>query len=755
MSEPAIGRRVRRVEDRPLLTGRGRFAADIDNPGQLHMRIVRSTVARGRIRAIDGAAALKLPGVVAVWTGPDVAAVPLISFRMMRIPGLEPFRQPVLAQGVVRYVGEPIAAVFADDPYVAEDAEELVAADIESLAPYLDPTEPPPAFAPGFVAEAAVVRKEYGDLAAAFADAPHILEREYAIARHSGTPIETRGALARIDPGGVLRFEGAAKVPHQNRRALAELLGLALDRIHLHEGHVGGGFGIRGEIYPEDVLVCLAALRLGRAVKWIEDRREHLIAANQSRGQRHRVRVAYDERGFILGFDSEFWVEQGGYIRTHGVTVTDLTAAMMPGPYAIPAFRAVGHVRLTNKTPAGTYRAPGRYEGSFVRERAIEAIAAALGRPSNDIRRVNFIAKTQMPFTRGLDTLGTEIVYDSGDYVGLLEKTLARLRYPELEAALAARRANGERVGIGFGFFVEKSGLGPFDKVRLTLLPDGAIEVVTGVASLGQGVETVLAQICADSVGVPVETVRVIHGQTDLIDEGMGAYASRITVMTGSAVTLAAKPFAEKICAVAGPLLQRDPADLAIVDGRVRPKAASVAGPDIALAELARAAARPISVEARFESRHMSYPYGLHVAVVRIDIETGGVTVERFLAAYDVGRAVNPTLVEGQIAGGVAQGIGGALYEAFVWDETGQPLAASFVDYLIPTALEIPPIETLVLEDAPSPINPLGVKGAGEGGVTAVGAAIAAAVDDALGIPGAVTRLPIRPDDVRRHLRSR
>jgi CO/xanthine dehydrogenase Mo-binding subunit len=754
MSEPAIGRRVRRVEDRPLLTGRGRFAADIDNPGQLHMRIVRSNVARGRIRTIDGTAALKLPGVVAVWTGPDVAAVPPISFRMMRISGLEPFRQPVLAQGVVRYVGEPVAAVFADDPYVAEDAEELVAVNIEALPPYLDPTLPPPEFAPGLVAEAAVVRKEYGDLDGAFARAARVFEFAFAIARQTGTPIETRGALARIDAGGVLRFEGAAKVAHHNRGALAEMLELPLDRIHLHEGHVGGGFGIRGELYPEDVLVSLAALRLGRPVKWIEDRREHLIAANQSRGQRHRVRVACDELGFILGLDTEYWVEQGGYIRTHGVTVIDLTGAMLPGPYVIPAYRSVGHVRLTNKTPAGTYRAPGRFEGSFVRERVIEAIAAALGRDANDIRRVNFISKTQMPFTRGLDTLGTAIVYDSGDYAGLLDKTLARLRYPELKAAIAARRARGERVGIGFGFFVEKSGLGPYDKIRLELAADGTVEIVTGIASLGQGVDTVLAQIGADALDVPIEAIRVIHGQTDRIDEGRGAYASRVTVMTGSAVIVAAKAFTRKVCAAAAPLLQRDAAQLALIAGRVR-ITGDPAGPDIGLAEIARSQDGPIVVEDRFESSHMCYPYGLHVAVVRVDPETGGVALERFLVAYDVGRAINPTLVEGQIAGGAAQGIGGALYEALVWDEAGQPLAASFVDYLVPTALEVPPIETLVLEDAPSPINPLGAKGAGEGGISAAGAAIAAAVDDALGIPGAIKSLPIRPDDVRRHLRGR
>src|SRR5271168_4301146 len=474
-----IGRSVKRLEDRPLLTGSGRFAADVMVPDMLYMRVMRSPVAFGRLAGLRIAEALAHPGAVAVWTAEDVAEIPPIGFRMTPVPGLESYRQPVLGNGHVRYVGEPVAAVFATDPYTAEDIADLVAPEIEPLAPCLDPAASPSEFAPGRSTEAAVITKAYGDLDAAFAGAHAVVTLELGIGRHSGVPLETRGAIAVPEAAtGVLRLYGAAKVPHYNRQALAAMLELPLDRIHLHEGHVGGGFGIRGELYPEDVLTCAAALRLGRPVKWIEDRYEHLVAANQSRGSVHRVRAAVDQHGFILGLDDEFWFDQGGYLRTHGVVVTDLTCAMLPGPYIIPAYRSVGHVRLTNKTPCGTYRAPGRFEASFVRERLVDAIAHRLRLDPIAVRRTNFIAKEAMPFSRGYSSLGTEIVHDTGDYAGHLEKFQRHVGWETLCTGVAQRRREGEAVGLGLGFFVEKSGLGPFDDVRIVLDGDGAIEVV-------------------------------------------------------------------------------------------------------------------------------------------------------------------------------------------------------------------------------------------------------------------------------------
>ncbi|MGH8698248.1 MAG: xanthine dehydrogenase family protein molybdopterin-binding subunit, partial [Burkholderiales bacterium] len=429
--------------------------------------------------------------------------------------------------------------------------------------------------------------------------------------------------------------------------------------------------------------------------------------------------------------------------------VADLTAGMLPGPYHVPAYRVVAHYRLTNKTPAATYRAPGRFEGAFVRERVMDAIAARLGLDRLEVRRRNLIPKSALPYRRELDAIGDEVVLDSGDYAGLLDKALAGIGWDALQKELARRRAAGETVGAGVAMFVEKSGLGPRDGAHVTVDPAGGIEVVTGSASLGQGVETAMAQICADALGVDYRRVRVVHGQTDRIAKGIGAHASRATVMTGSAVHVAASKVRAKAIEAAARLM-RVPADaLDISDGRIL-RTDSPDAISIDLGEVARSLAPGeggpgLTAEGWFETDHMNYPYGVHVAVVNVDRETGGVVVERFLVAYDVGRAVNPMLVAGQLAGGFAQGLGGALLEEFEYDARGQPLSVTFADYLLPTARETPPVDIIVSEDAPSPLNPLGIKGAGEGGVPAVGAALAAAIDDAIGIPGAVTRLPVTP----------
>ena len=744
-----VGRSVPRLEDRPLLLGQSRFAADISFPGQWHMRVVRSSVAHGKIKSTDATAALKLPGVHAVWTAADVAHIPPIPFRLTGLKTLDPYRQPVLAKEVVRYVGEPVAVIFADEEYLAEDAAELVDVQIDPLRATLVCSDQPDFFDHVLSSEPGVIRKGYGDVDAAFHAAHAIVSLELFIGRHSGVPLETRGAIARYDEArDILELHGAAKVPHWNRDTLAQMLGRKRESIQLFEGHVGGGFGIRGELYPEDILVCAAALKFRKAIKWIEDRREHLIAANHSREQHHKIRAAIDKDGHLLAIDNEFFHDNGAYMRTHAATVPDLTAAMLPGPYRVPAYRATGHIRLTNKTPCGTYRAPGRYESSFVRERLLDAIAAKVGVDKVEIRRRNLIAKSAMPYKLGLETLGTHIVYDSGDYALLLDKALKSAGWDELQNALRKRRATGEKVGAGVAMFVEKSGLGPFDTVRIEVKSDGSVEVVTGVASLGQGVETVVAQICADALGVNYSNINVIHGQTDRIDKGMGAFASRVTVMCGEATRLAATKLRAELLEVAAGLMQSN-ADVLDLVGEQIVRRDFASGPVLTLAELAREHAAPLSAEATFESAHMVYPYGAHIAAVRVDADTGGVTIERYAIAYDIGKAVNPKLVEGQIAGGMAQGIGGALLEEFLYDGSGEPLSVSFADYLMPTARDIPELSILVTEDAPSPLNPLGLKGAGEGGANPVGAAIASAIDDALGRPGAVTRLPVSPQRLK------
>ena len=755
MTAPAkfVDRSVPRLEDRPLLLGQGRFAADISFPGQWHMRVVRSPVAHGKLQGINAAAALTLPGVHAVWTRDNVAHIPPIPFRLTGLVELEPYRQPILANDYVRYVGEPVAVVFAADPYIAEDAAELVELNIETLAPVMHASGDTGPFDAERATEPSIIRKSYGDVDAAFNAAHAIVTLELSIGRHSGVPLETRGAIARYDEArDILEMHGAAKVPWWNRDHIAKMIGRSRTNMHLLEGHVGGGFGIRGEIYPEDVLVCAAALHFKKPVKWIEDRREHLIAANHSRQQQHNIRAAIDAAGHILAIDDKFYHDNGAYMRTHAATVPDLAAAMLPGPYRVPAYRVAGHIRLTNKTPCGTYRAPGRYESSFVRERVLDAIAAKVGIDGVEIRRRNLIAKSAMPYDLHLETLGTHIVYDSGDYALLLDKTLERAGWPALQASLKKRRAAGEMVGAGVAMFVEKSGLGPSDTVRVEIKNDGKVEVVTGVASIGQGVETAMAQIAADALGVDYATINVVHGQTDRIDQGAGAFASRVTVMCGEATRLASVKLRGKVLRLAAELMQTDAAALDIINGEIVRR--DNTGPSMTLTELAQARPGDLSAEDTFLSSHMVYPYGVHVAAVKIDSDTGGVAIERYVIGYDIGKAVNPRLVESQIAGGLAQGLGGALLEEFVYDDNGEPLSVTFADYLMPTSREVPQMSILITEDAPSPLNPMGLKGAGEGGANPVGAVIAAAIDDALQRPGTIAELPVTPQRLKSILKK-
>ena len=753
-----IGASVERLEDLPLVRGLGRFAGDVSFPHQLHMRVVRSPYAFGRLNGIDTAAARAVRGVVAVWTAADIADLPLIEFREGPNEKLAPFRQPVLARDVVRYAGEPVAVVFATDNYVAEDAAELVLLDIEERDAVVDSALAASQFSAGLTTEPTVCRQGYGDIADAFKEAQTIVELDLSVGRHSGVPLETRGAIGRYDAArDVLELHGAAKVPHKNRESLAKMLGRSTAGIHLYESHVGGGFGVRGEIYPEDILVLVAAMRLGRPVKWIEDRREHMISANHSRQQRHRIRAAVDGEGRLLGIDDDFFHDQGAYIRTHGTRVADTACGILPGPYRVPHFRVNCHFRLTNKTPAATYRAPGRYETNFVRERLMDSIARTLGISRVEVRRRNLIAPEEMPYERPLVALGDEVVLDSGRYEELLDKALTRFEWDRLEQEAVARRAAGECVGLGIAMYVEKSGLGPTDGVRINVHTSGDVEVITGGASVGQGFETVIAQVCAETLGVDYRRVRVIHGRTDRLEYGIGAHATRATVMTANATKVAADQVRAKALDMAAQLLQSDTASLTIANGDVM--RADGGGASITLGDLAHHL-RPVSstrgerdpglaADGWFTTAHMTYPYGVQLAMVAIDSGTGAVKIEKMLIAFDVGRAINPMLVRGQLVGGFVQGLGGALFEEFQYDERGQPLSVTLADYLIPTVHDVPAVDVLIAEDAPSTCNPLGIKGAGEGGIAAVGAVIASAVDDALGGRGLITQIPITPQAVK------
>jgi carbon-monoxide dehydrogenase large subunit len=773
-----VGARISRSEDPRLLAGAGRFVDDENRPGQLWMRVVRSTLAHGFLRSVGTAEARALPGVHSILTAADLDLPPIPVRVSPKAGDLQPYLQPVLAADRVRYVGEPVAVVLAEDPYLAEDGADLVELDYEILPPVLDAraacgrgspgasaSDGEPELFPGQPNEVTAVIAAFGDAEAEFARAAHVIEFEATIGRQTAVPIEPRGLLAEWDEAArSLAIWGATKVPHFNRRVLARVLCLEPEQIRMHSCDAGGGFGVRGELYPEDFLVPYLARLLGRPVKWTEDRAEHLVAANHSRDQRHHIAGAFDRDGRLLALRDEIWHDNGAYMRTHGVTVPELTVSMLPGPYRMTAFAATAHVAVTNKTPCGTYRAPGRYEGTFARERLLDAAAAALDIDPIELRRRNLLRPDELPCNRAIRALGTDVVLDEGDYPALLERALAESGYLAWVRESEQRRAAGALVGTGVAVFVEKSGLGPYEVADVRVDRSGRVHVATGGTSLGQGLETVLAQIASDPLGVSASDVTVIAGDTGVLSDGVGSWASRSTVVGGSAAWLAAQEVAGIARAAASLMLEVPAEDLRMGEGRITVQRAgsgeAPAGPPrfVTLGEVAsaladrplglRLPAGPLQARREFEINHMTYPYGVHLAQVEIDRDTGGVSVLRYFIAYEVGRAINPANVEDQLIGGAIQGIGGALLEQLQFDPDGQPLAANLIDYLLPFASEAAEITTLISEDYPSAANPLGARGAGEGGITAAGAAIASAVGDALGKPGAPASLPLSPERV-------
>ena len=747
-----VGTSPLRKEDWPLLRGEGRFIADFTRPGMVHAFVVRSPFAHARIGSIDRAAALAAPGVIDIITAEDLPdGGPRIPTRQFGTPGSERFLQRPLAGEVVRYSGEPVAVVIADSRYVAEDAAELLAIDYEAIDPVLDPDD---AVAPG----APLLQPEAGtnvagqwtidlgswDDAAATADL--VIKEVFRIQRHGAVPLETRGLLAEYDAAAnSLTVWGAAKIPHVNRSILTRLLGWADEsKVRMVELHVGGGFGARGEFYPEDYLIPFAAIKTGRPICWVEDREENLRSTNHSREQVHRVEIALKADGTFLGLKDDLINNTGAYIRTHGMTVPAMSASMLPGPYRWPAYHAEVRSVVTNKTPGGTYRSPGRYEANFVRERLIDIAAHRLGLDPIEVRRRNLIKKSSFPYSVGTTYDGHPVIFDSGDYELLLDKASARFDLEGMRRWRSEPAPAGKQRGIGVGMFVEKSGPAIREYARVEVSESGEAIVYTGSVSVGQGVETVLAQVCASHLGIPFERITVVHGDTAVVPEGMGAFGSRAAMLGGAAVMIASETLRTRILEEAGEILEADAEDLVLV-----PAGVGVAGAPtrtVSWAELVRPHGGVISQESRFACDLLGYPYGIHIAAVEVDPISGEVHVDRYAVGYDIGRCINPVLVDGQIAGGLAQGIGGALLEEFRYDATGQPLAASFMDYLLPTSAEVPNVEVLVTEDAPSPLNPLGVKGAGEGGTAAVGAAIANAVSDALGQEA--TQLPLNPQHV-------
>jgi len=760
-----VGRSLKRREDERLLQGRGAYVADVRRPFTLHMALVRSPHAHARLRAVDLTAARGRPGVVDVITFADMPALSRpIPMRLAERGQMSRYLQRPLAHDKVRYVGEPVAVVLADDRYRAEDALAHVRVDYEPLPALVDARVAAALGAPRlFESEPTNVAAAYtvacGDAERALREAEVVLREAFDVQRHTAVPMETRGALAEWDAGrGMLSVWGMTKVVHINRRIIAEYAGLPEHRVHLLSTDVGGAFGVRGEIYPEDILVALLTMRTQRPVRWIEDRREHLQAANHSREQHHEIAVGLRRDGTIVAIHDRFWNDMGAYVRTHGATAPNNTAAYIPGPYRVPHYRADVTCVVTNKTPSGTYRAPGRFEATFVRERVVDMAARALELDPAEIRRRNFIAADAMPYDLGTTTHGSTVVYDSGDFPRLFAWALDRVGYDALRASQGEARRAGRHVGIGLAYVVEKSGLGPWESARVAVDGTGAVVVHTGITSVGQGVETVFAQVCADVLGVRYEDVTVRHGDTDALPDSVGTYGSRGTVLGGNAVLGAAERVRDKILAVAARELEAHPADLELRDGGVHVR--GVTDRALTLREIARAAAvgRALAAEAEpgLEALHyyaqdkMTYGHGVHVAMAEVDAETGTVRILRYAVVHDIGRAINPMLVEAQIMGGLAQGLGAALHEELAYDETGQLAAGTLMEYHLPAAADLPPVEVCVREEDPSPTNRLGVKGAGEDGIVAAGAAVANAVADALAPLGVkITALPLRPSRLR------
>jgi carbon-monoxide dehydrogenase large subunit len=744
-----VGSPVERIEDLRLLRGRGQYVDDLTRRGLLHAVILRSAVAHGRIRSIDAGAALAEPGVVAVITAADLgAAVPTIPMRQEPLPALRQYEQPVIAHRKVRYVGEPIAVVLADSAARAEDALEAIAVDIDQLPAVVDRAAARNGhvllFEESGTNVASIITAVRGDIELAFRAAAYTRRERFAVQRHAAVPMEPRGLLAEWDAAlGRMTVSGAAKVPFPNRRMLAKMLGVGEPSIRMLEYDVGGGFGARGEFYPEDFLIPFAARLTGRPVKWIEDRRENLMATNHARDAECELEIACARDGTILGLRGEAGTDLGAYLRTVGATASRNIAQVMSGPYRIPHIRIDVALLMTNKTPSGTYRGPGRFEADFFRERLLDIAARELDIDPVVFRRHNLIAEAEMPYPLAkILVLDIETECDSGDYRSTLDRCLTDFGWAA-KAGLQGRLIDGRYHGLAVGCYIEGGASGPKETARLRLEPDGLVSVFVGSSSVGQGIETVFAQIAADALEMPMEQIKgVFHGSTDHVSEGFGSYSSRSTVMGGSAVVLAAAELRQAIKIAAAKRLGCAPDQVAIDHGAaIGPRGAA-----IALGELA---ADGIAVESTYASNKRTYSYGTHAAHVAVDPKTGHVDLIDYMAVEDVGRIVNPLTLHGQTVGAVVQGLGGALLEHFVYDQEGQLLTGSLADYLMPTASDFPCIRAVALEEKPAPHNPLGAKGAGEGGIIPVGGVVANAVAAALASLAVEPReLPLSPQRV-------
>ncbi len=738
-----VGAAMKRTEDLRFVRGAGEYVDDIRRADQLYAVILRSPIAHGHIRKIGTVRAAALPGVHRIITARELGQpVPVVPIRLQPMPSLVPFHQPVLASEKVRYAGEPVAMVLAESIGIAEDAAAAIDLDIEELPAitdrYVSGEDRVLLFEAHGGNSPVTYRATLGDADAAFKDAHYTRAEKFRVHRHAAVPMEPRGLLAEWDAAkSHLTLYGAAKVPWFNRRMLAERLGLPETSVDLIENDVGGGFGARGEFYPEDFLVPFAARLTGRAVKWTEDRRENLVATQHARDADCEIEIACARDGTIIGLRGHAFVDVGAYIRTNGLVAPRNIGQFMSGPYRIPNIDLDVRLQFSNKTPSGTYRGPGRYETDFFRERLLDMAARDLGIDRVEFRRRNLIAKAEMPYTIAhIAPFEADTEYDSGNYGSTLNRCLKEFDWAK-KSALEGKLIDGRYHGVGVGCFIEGGAAGPKENARFVVEKDGSVSAYVGSSAIGQGLETVFAQIAADALELPFDRVRIFHGSTTYLREGFGSYHSRAVVMGGSAMLNAAAALKEELRKAGAQRFDCAPAEIAFADERIT----GPNGKSLALADFAG-----LTADGSFINHHHTYSYGAHAAHVAVDPATGHVAVLDYVAIEDVGRIINPATLRGQILGALVQGLSGTFLEQFVYDANGQMLSSTFADYMMATAPDFPNIRAFVMEEEPSPINPLGAKGAGEGGIIPVAGVISNAVASALQSLGVTPReLPLTP----------
>ena len=763
-----VGKSVKRTEDPRLIQGLGHYVDDIKLADTLHVVFLRSPYAHARINSINADEARKAPGVVAVYTGEDVGDQVGFVPCGAALEGLKVPQYPVLARKKVLFVGQPVVAVVASDRYAARDAVDLIDIDFDPLDVVVDAESAIQSTSPVIHEQfgdniAYVHRAGLGDVDAAFASADRIVSQKMVHQRLAPVSLEPRGVLASYWPGEKqLTIWSSTQIPHLLRTQVAVMLRIPENRLRIVTPEVGGGFGSKLNIYAEEAMLGFIAMKLNRPVKWIETRRENLAATIHGRAQSGTVEVAVKNDGTLLGLRYTVVADLGAYHQLLTPAIPTLTGLMLSGAYKIPAISMVCTGAFTNKMATDAYRGAGRPEATYVVERIVDIVAKELGLDPVQVRRANFPNASEFPFATA-----TGLVYDSGDYAAALDKALAIAGYDNLRAQQAKARSEGRIMGIGVSTYVEICALGPssampaggWESATVRVEPTGKITVLTGVSPHGQGQETSFAQIAADMFGVEMDDVTVIHGDTSIVQYGIGTFGSRATAVGGTALVVAAEKVLDKARRIAAHILETDAESITFENGRFSgsPQDKQVTIQEVALAaHLARTipdGTEPgLSATYFFEPKNFTFPFGTHICVVDIDKSTGEIAIQRYIAVDDCGKVINPLLVDGQVHGGIAQGLGQALFEEVVYDESGQLITGTLMDYALPKAHQLPHYETDRTE-TPTDVNPLGVKGVGEAGTIGSTPAIVNAVIDALQ-PFNVKHLdmPLRPEKVWREI---